>query len=295
MTTVAFIGLGTMGAPMARRLCEAGYAVRVHNRTRATEAQVPEATPCESPRVAAEGADVVITMVSDSPDVREVVLGDSGAVHGMRDGAILVDMSTISPAVTREVSEALAHKGVRMVDAPVSGGSEGAQKGTLTVMAGGDADAVDAVREVLSHVSGSVTHVGPVGSGQVTKAINQVVIAGTYAAVAEGMALGMTAGLDMEQVVAAISGGAAASWVLDNRSGNMVRGDYPLGFRTRLHLKDLRIALEAAREAGLEMPVAEHVARVEEALVERGFGDEDVSNVARVPRESAGLDPRPGP
>lgn len=293
MTTVAFIGLGTMGAPMARRLCQAGYTVRVHNRTRAKEAEVPDATPCESPAVAAEGADVVITMVSDSPDVREVVLGDRGAVHGMRAGAVLVDMSTISPAVTREVSQALAEKGILMVDAPVSGGSEGAQKGSLAVMAGGDAEAVDAVRDVLAHVSGTVTHVGPVGSGQVTKAINQVVIAGTYAAVAEGMTLGLTAGLDMEAVVRAISGGAAASWVLDNRSGNMVRGDYPLGFRTRLHLKDLGIAIEAAREAGLDLPVAEHVATVEQSLVERGHGDEDVSNVARLPRESAGIDPAP--
>lgn len=293
MTTVAFIGLGTMGAPMARRLCAAGYAVRVHNRTRSKEAEVPDATPCESPRAAAEGADVVITMVSDSPDVREVVLGDEGAIHGMRAGATLVDMSTISPAVTREVSAALEAEGLRMVDAPVSGGSEGAQQGTLAVMAGGDAEAVDAVREVLSHVARTVTHVGPVGSGQVTKAINQVVIAGTYAAVAEGMALGLTAGLDMDAVVSAISGGAAASWVLDNRSGNMVRGEYPLGFRTRLHLKDLRIALEAAREAGLDMPVAQHVAEVEERLVERGHGDEDVSNVARVARESAGIDPAP--
>lgn len=177
-----------------------------------------------------------------------------------------------------------------MLDAPVSGGSEGAQQGTLAVMVGGKVEVLERVRPVLEHLAKSVTYVGPSGSGQLVKAINQVVIAGTYAAVAEGMALGLAAKLDMDAVVSAISGGAAGSWVLENRSGNMVRGEYPLGFRTKLHRKDLGIALAAARELGVPLQVAALVEQLETGLVGRGYGDEDVSNIARAVRESAGLD-----
>lgn len=287
---LAFIGLGTMGAPMAQRLVDAGYSVTVHNRTREREMDVIGAKRAPSPRDAAEGQDVVFTMVSDTPDVQAVIIGEDGALHGMSPGSVLIEMSTISPAVTRELSETLAAKGIEMLDAPVSGGSEGAQKGTLAVMVGGKAEVLDRVRAVLAHLAKSVTHVGPSGSGQLVKAINQVVIAGTYAAVAEGMTLGLKAGLEMDAVVAAIAGGAAGSWVLENRSGNMIRGEYPLGFRTRLHHKDLGIALEAARELGVPLPIAELVEGLEADLIERGYGNEDVSNIARAVRKGAGLD-----
>jgi len=286
---LAFIGLGTMGAPMAQRLVDAGYAVTVHNRTRERERQVTGAKRAASPREAATGQDIVFTMVSDTPDVQAVIAGEDGALHGMASGSVLIDMSTISPTVTRELSEALAEKGIEMLDAPVSGGSEGAQKGTLAVMVGGKADVLERVQDVLAHLGKSVTHVGPSGSGQLVKAINQVVIAGTYAAVAEGMTLGLKAGLEMDAVVKAIAGGAAGSWVLENRSGNMVRGEYPLGFRTRLHRKDLGIALAAARELGVPLQVAALVEQLETGLVARGYGEEDVSNIARVVREGAGL------
>lgn len=286
---LAWIGLGTMGAPMAQRLVDAGFRVTVHNRTREREAQVTGAARAASPKGAAEGADVVFTMVSDTPDLRAVVAGEYGVLHGLKPGGILIDMSTVSPAVTRELAGQLAQKGVAMLDAPVSGGSEGAQRGTLAVMVGGEAEVLGKVREVLSHLAKSVTHVGPSGSGQLVKAINQVVIAGTYAAVAEGMTLGLAAGLDMDAVVRAVAGGAAGSWVLENRSGNMIRGEYPLGFRTRLHRKDLGIALEAAGDLGVTMPVADLVAGLEDRLIEQGYGDEDVSNIARAVRESAGL------
>ena len=287
---LAFIGLGTMGAPMAQRLVDAGYEVTVHNRTRERETQVTGAKRAESPQRAAEGCEAVFTMVSDTPDAEAVITGEKGAMYGMNAGSVLIDMSTISPSVTKELAVQLAEKDVEMLDAPVSGGSEGAKNGTLAVMVGGKAEVLERVREPVSHLAKTVTYVGPSGSGQLVKAINQVVIAGTYAAVAEGMALGLAAGLEMDAVVSAISGGAAGSWVLENRSGNMVRGEYPLGFRTRLHRKDLGIALSAARELGVPLPVAALVEQLETGLIKRGYGDEDVSNIARAVRESAGLD-----
>ncbi|HNQ99611.1 MAG TPA: NAD(P)-dependent oxidoreductase [Trueperaceae bacterium] len=288
---IGFIGLGTMGAPMAARLLAAGFEVSVHNRTREREEPLAAlgAKRAASPKSCAQDSDVVFTMVSDTPDVQAVVTGDHGAIEGLAEGSVLVDMSTISPATTRRLAAALAQRGVQMRAAPVSGGSEGARNGTLSIMVGGDAVALERVRPVLEHLGRTITHVGPVGSGQVAKAVNQVIIAGTYAAVAEGMALAMAAGIDTDAALTALGGGAAGSWVLANRARNMLAGDYPLGFRTRLHRKDLGIALASARELGVSMPVAAYVEQVETSLVARGFGDEDVSNVARVVREQAGL------
>ena len=289
---VAFIGMGTMGAPMAANILRAGHAVTVHNRTRHREEIVAEAGAlrADSPAAAAAGADVIVTCVSDTPDVRAILVGADGVIHGARPGSTVVDMSTISPASTREFAALLAEKGVSMIDAPVSGGSEGAQKGTLTIMVGGDPDTVQSVMPVLRAMGKTVTHVGPVGAGQTVKAINQIIIAGTYMSVAEGMVLGLKAGLDMGKVVDALSGGAAASWVLDNRSGNMVENRYPLGFRVRLHRKDLGIALEAARHLGVTLPVAAFVEQLENGLIACGFGDEDISAVARTIRTQSGLD-----
>ena len=289
---VAFIGMGTMGAPMALNLLQAGHGVTVHNRTRDREIPVAEAgaSRAETPAAAAQAAEVVITCVSDTPDVEQVMLGDNGVIHGAQPGAVVVDMSTISPTVTRQIAAALAEKRVAMVDAPVSGGSEGAQKGTLSIMVGGDGADVARVHPVLDAMGKTITHVGPIGAGQITKAINQIIVAGTYWAVAEGMALGMKAGLDMEKVVQAVGNGAAGSWGLTNRSGNMINNDYPLGFRVRLHRKDLVIALEAARELGVTIPMAAFVEQIESGLMAQGFGDEDVSAIARSVRQQSALD-----
>lgn len=289
---IGFVGLGTMGAPMAHRLLQAGYHVTVHNRTREREEPLAAlgAARAASPRAAAEGADVVITIVSDTPDVQAVVLGDTGVALGMKQGSVLVDMSTISPATTRRIATAVSEHGVSMLDAPVSGGSEGAIHGTLSIMVGGDSEALEKARPVLQQLGKTITHVGPSGAGQVAKAVNQTIIAGTYAAVAEGVALAMAANIDMDATLQALGGGAAHSWVLESRAGNMVSGHYPLGFRTRLHRKDLGIALAAARELGVSMPVTAYVEQVETSLVTRGYGDEDVSNIARVVREQSGLD-----
>jgi 3-hydroxyisobutyrate dehydrogenase len=288
---VAFIGMGTMGAPMAHNILKAGFALTVHNRTRERELPLAEAGAARagSPAEAARGADVIISCVSDTPDVEAVVCGEAGVIHGAARGSIVVDMSTISPSATRRIAAALAAQGVQMIDAPVSGGSEGAQKATLSIMIGGEADAVAQVMPIFAAMGRTISHIGPIGSGQVTKAINQIVVAGTYWSVAEGLALGLKAGLDMEKVVTAVGSGAAGSWAMNNRSGNMIRNRYPLGFRVRLHRKDLQIALEVARELGVTLPVASFVEQAETGLMGRGFGDEDVSAIARAVREPSGI------
>lgn len=289
---VAFIGMGTMGAPMALNLLQAGHSVVVHNRNRDRELPVATAGAkrAASPQEAAQEADIIITCVSDGPDVEAVMVGPEGVVHGAKAGAIAIDMSTISPTITRTIAATLKQHQISMLDAPISGGSEGAKNGTLSIMVGGDAADVAAAMPVFQAMGKTITHVGPIGAGQLTKAINQIIIAGTYWGVAEGMAMGLKAGLDMEKVVQAVSGGAAGSWGLTNRSGNMLKNDYPLGFRTRFHRKDLNIALEAARELGVPLPIAAYVEQVETGLIARGYGDEDLSNMARVVREQAGLD-----
>ncbi len=289
---IAFIGMGTMGAPMAKNILKAGFDVTVHNRTREREEPVAAegAKRAESPKAAASGTDIVITCVSDTPDVGNVILGDDGVIHGIGKGALVIDMSTISPTVTKEIAEKLKEKGAAMLDAPVSGGSEGALKGTLSIMVGGEAADLERAMPVLSAMGKTIVHIGPIGAGQTTKAINQILVAGTYWSVAEGMALGLKAGLDMEKVIEAVGGGAAGSWGLTNRGSFMVNNDYPLGFRVKLHRKDLLIALEAARELGVPMPMAAFVEQVENALIVRGYGDEDVSAMARNVREAAGID-----
>jgi 3-hydroxyisobutyrate dehydrogenase len=289
---VAFIGMGTMGAAMALNILKAGHAVTVHNRTREREEPVAAAGArrAASPQAAAQGAEIVVTCVSDTPDLEAVILGANGVIHGAPAGAVVIDMSTVSPSATRRIGAELAKKGIRMLDAPVSGGSEGAQKGTLSIMIGGEAADVEKAMPVLSAMGKNITHVGPAGAGQLTKAINQIIISGTYLSVAEGLSLGLKAGLDMPKVVKAMTGGAADSWVLSYRSGNVIKNEYPLGFRVRLHRKDLGIALEAAKEMGVFLPCSSLVAQIENGLVAQGFGDEDVSAMARVIRKSSGLE-----
>lgn len=289
---IGFIGLGTMGAPMARRLVDAGHRVTVHNRTRAREEPLAAhgARRAAHPAGAAADAELVVTMVSDTPDVEAVVFGENGVASAIPAGALLVDMSTIAPGATRAFAERLAaDAGAAWLDAPVSGGSEGAVHGTLSIMVGGAAADLERARPALSALGATITHVGPTGAGQVAKAMNQVVIAGTYAAVAEGLVLGLKAGIDVEAAMAALAGGAAGSWGLVNRGPNVVRNAYPLGFRVRLHRKDLGIALDAARQLGVPLPLAALVEQWETGLIARGHGDEDVSAIGRVVREQAGL------
>jgi 3-hydroxyisobutyrate dehydrogenase len=291
MVRVGFCGMGTMGAAMAANVARAGFPLTVWNRTpgRAGLPLSLGATEAATPRELAATSDVVVVCVSDSPDVEQVLFGVDGAAEGAAAGTLVIDCSTISPAVTRDLAARLAQQGIAMVDAPVSGGSEGAQKGTLTIMVGGAPDDVERARPVLASMGANITHMGPIGAGQATKAVNQVILCGSYLGVAEGIVLAIKSGLDPEQVVGALSGGAARSWVLENRAGRMIADDYPLGFRIALHLKDLGIALELAREVGASLPVAALASQIEAGLVAKGHGDDDNAALARAIREWSGL------
>jgi 3-hydroxyisobutyrate dehydrogenase len=287
---IAWIGLGTMGEFMAGHLLDAGHELTVHNRTREREGALAArgARRAETPREAAVGAELVCICVSDSPDVEAIVLGPGGVAEGIERGAVVLDCSTIAPAVTRSIAGELAGRGAGAVDAPVSGGSEGARKGQLTAFVGGEDAHVAAARPALEAFCRSITHLGGPGAGQAGKAVNQVLISGTYAALGEGLALGEKEGLPLEELVAALAGGAAGSWILENRSGNVIRGSYPLGFRMELHLKDLKIALAEADRLGLPMEVTRLVAGQAQRLVDAGYGGEDSSSLARVARGELG-------
>ncbi len=292
MERIGFCGLGTMGRHMAGNLRRAGFEVTVWNRTpgRAGDLLASGCREAASPAELAGGVDIVVTCVSDTPDVEAVLFGPDGVASGIAAGGMVVDCSTISPEATRAFAARLAGLGVGWLDAPVSGGSEGAKNGTLTIMVGGAGADLERARPVLAAMGKTITHFGPAGSGQAVKAVNQVVISGVYLAVAEGMVLAMKAGLDPEAVVAALGGGVAGSWILANRSAKMVGNAYPLGFKTSLHLKDLGIALELARQLGVVLPVTGLAAQLEAGLVARGYGDEDMSNLARPIRQLSGME-----
>jgi 3-hydroxyisobutyrate dehydrogenase len=283
---IAWIGLGTMGEFMAGHLLDAGHELTVHNRTREREEALAArgAQRAATPREASAGADLVCLCVSDSPDVEALVLGDDGIAAGVTSGAVVLDCSTIAPAVTRSIAAVLAERGAGAVDAPVSGGSEGARKGQLTAFVGGEDAHVATARPALEAFCKSITHLGGPGSGQAGKAVNQVLISGTYASLGEGLALGEKEGLPLEALVQALGGGAAGSWILENRSANVIGGEYPLGFKMELHLKDLRIALAEGDRLGLPMEVTRLVASQAQRLVDSGHGDEDSSSLARVAR-----------
>jgi 3-hydroxyisobutyrate dehydrogenase len=289
---IGFVGLGTMGAAMAANLRRAGFEVTVWNRTPGRAGELVDLGAREAATPAAVGAasDVVVCSVSDTPDVEAVLFGEDGVAHGLAAGGLVIDCSTISPSATASFAQRLADQGIQLVDAPVSGGSEGARNATLTIFVGGEPAAIERARPVLEALGKTITAFGPPGSGQAVKAVNQVMIAGVYLAVAEGMVLAMRAGLDPEAVVGALGGGVAGSWILANRSGKMINNDYPLGFRTSLHLKDLGIALEMARQLGVVLPVTALAAQLEAGLVAQGRGDEDMSNLARSIRSLSGLE-----
>ena len=289
---ISVLGMGTMGAPMATNLIKAGCEVTVQNRTRSREEPLEKlgAQRAETPAAAAADAEIVLSCVSDTADVERVLLDqDTGAINGLKDGSLVIDCSSISPESTRQFAETFRAKNVGYVDAPVSGGSEVAIKGTLTIMCGGTEEDFLRAEPVLEIIGAKVTRIGPVGCGQIAKVANQVAIAGTFMALAEALTLAYRAGANPERVVEAIGGGVAGSWILNNRSDKMLNDDYPLGFRTRLHRKDLGIALDTARQFNVPVPIASIVATIEDALIAQGYGDEDMSNLARFVREGAGV------
>jgi 2-hydroxy-3-oxopropionate reductase len=291
---VGFIGLGIMGLPMAHNLLEAGYKLVAHNRSRPAvdELAAAGAHAAANPREVAERSQVVVTMLPDSPEVEEVVLGPAGLLEGAREGLIHVDMSTIAPAVAVRVAEALAGAGVRCLDAPVSGGDVGARDGTLSIMAGGDPDTFEQVRPIFGVLGKSAVLCGPSGAGQTVKACNQVLVAVTIAGVSEALTLGAKAGVDPDKVVQVLSGGLARCGVLDNRGQRMVRGDFEPGFRMRLHYKDLNIVRQTSKDYGVPLPVTAIVHELFSIAISKDRGELDHSGLLTVVEELASTEAR---
>jgi 2-hydroxy-3-oxopropionate reductase len=295
---VGVIGLGIMGAPMARNLLRAGFPLVVWNRTASrADALVAEgAQGAGSPREVAERAAITITMLSDSPDVADVYrTPETGVLAGAGPGDVLVDMSTISPRVARELAEEAAARGAAMLDAPVSGGDVGAQEGTLSIMVGGDADALARARPALEALGTRITHAGGSGAGQVVKACNQIVVGLTLEALGEALVLGSKAGVDPRAIVEALAGGLAASRLLEVRGAKLLARDFAPGFKLDLHAKDLAIVLDTARELDVPLPGVALVAELFEAERERGRGEADNSTVVRALEALAGHEIPPVP
>lgn len=276
MVRVGFIGLGVMGKHMATNLVRGGFAVTVWNRTRSKMNDLLKmgAAGAESPKDVAERSDVIITMVSDSPDVEAVVLGESGIIRGARKGQLVIDMSTISPDVTRRIASALAEKGVDMLDAPVSGGEVGAREGTLSIMVGGPRNRFDEAQPILRAMGKRITYMGGSGMGQTAKLCNQVICTLNIQAVCEGLMLGAAAGLDLGDLLDVVTGGAANSWQLSNLGPKMVKRDFAPGFRIKHQLKDIRLALAAAAELKLPLPATGLAQQLFRSAEAEGLGEE---------------------
>ena len=272
---IGFIGLGVMGKPMATNLLKASYPLTVWNRTRSKmkDLVVMGAYGASSPKEVAERSDVVITMVTDSPDVEEVVLGPNGVIHGARPGLILIDMSTISPIVTRKIANELAKKGVKMLDAPVSGGEKGAIEATLSIMVGGPKEVFEECLPIFRVLGKKITYMGSIGMGQTAKLCNQVICALNIQAVCEGLMLGAKAGLDLKRLLEAISAGAASSWMLINLGPKMVERDFKPGFKIRHQQKDIRLALSLASELKLPLPGTALVQQMLRIVEAEGLGE----------------------
>lgn len=274
--SIGFIGLGIMGQGMAHNLLRAGFPLRVWNRTAArTEPLIAAgATAASSPADVAAHSDITLICVSDTPDVEQVVLGEKGVIEGVRPGSLVIDCSTISPSATRTIAARLAGKGAAMLDAPVSGGSEGAANGTLSIMVGGDPADFQRALPVFQAMGKTITHVGPNGSGQMVKLVNQILVVVNMQAVSEALLFAQAGGLDLEKTLAAVTGGAAGSWMLANRGPQVIARDFRPGFTIDLQEKDIRLVLEAADELGLPLLATNLVFQLYRTLQQRGLGHE---------------------
>ncbi|MBI3143694.1 MAG: NAD(P)-dependent oxidoreductase [Pseudogulbenkiania sp.] len=281
---VGYIGLGIMGRPCVLNLLKAGHRVSVWARRRESAEELIQAGArwCDSPAALAADVELVVTNVSDTADVEAVLLGDNGVAQGARPGLVCADMSTISPIGARQIAAQLAEKNIDFLDCPVSGGEVGAINGTLTIMVGGKAEALDKARPALQAMGKTITHIGDSGAGQVAKACNQIAVGVGVAAVAEVMKLARACGVDPAPVREALLGGFAQSRVLDVHGQRMIDDNYAPGFKAKLHLKDMGIVLDTARELGISLPEAERVAGLIGELVERGEGELDSSAIARL-------------
>lgn len=279
MTTraaIGFIGLGIMGHGMAANLLRAGFPLTIWNRTRSRmdELMAAGARAGESPADVARHSEIIITCVSDTPDVRAVILGDAGVIHGARAGSLIIDMSTISPQATREIAAALAEADLHMLDAPISGGSEGAVNGTLSIMVGGEAAQVERARPAFEVMGKTVTHVGEIGAGQTVKIVNQILVVGNMLAASEAMLMAQAGGLDLRKALQAVEAGAAGSWMLSNRAPQVFARDFRPGFTIDLQQKDLRLALEAAEQLGVPLLATSLIHQLYKTLQLQGFGGE---------------------
>jgi len=291
---IGFIGLGIMGRPMAKNLLKAGYELVVHNRSREPVRELVAAGAEEafSPKEIAQRSQVMITMLPDSPDVELVALGPDGLIEGVSEGDIYVDMSTIAPSVAIKVAEAMAEKGVRCLDAPVSGGDVGAINGTLSIMVGGDEETFDEVRPIFEALGKTITLCGPNGAGQTVKACNQIQVALNIVGMAEALVLGTKAGVDPAIIVQVLSGGYAQSRVMDVRGPRVIRGDFQPGFKSRLHFKDLNIIMKTGNDYGVPLPVTSLVHELFAAMLATGRGDLDHTGIITVLEDLAGVQAR---
>ncbi len=288
---VGYIGLGLMGKSIARNIMKAGFTVVVHNRSRGAvvELVAEGAIEAHSAKEVAEQVDIVFTNLPDSPDVEYVALGEDGIIAGAHPGLIFVDNSTIKPASARYIAVELAKRGVRSLDAPVSGGDIGARDGTLTIMVGGPEDALEEVRPVFEAMGKSITHVGEAGAGQIAKGANQIMVAAQMVAMAELLIFAQKAGADPKKVVQAIRGGAAQCWTLDVKPPRLFAGNRNPGFKARMQAKDIQIVLETAREYGIPLPSAAVDAQLYTAMLQLGLQDADNSAVVAIIEKLAGV------
>ena len=291
MLRVGYIGLGLMGKSIARNILKAGFPVVVHNRSRAAvdELVAEGATAANSPKEVAEQVDVVFTNLPDSPDVEKVALGENGILAGGLSGLIVVDNSTIKPASARLVAEKLKEKGIFSLDAPVSGGDIGAKNGTLTIMVGGDAEALEKVMPVLQAMGKTITHVGDAGAGQVAKAANQIMVAAQMVAMGELLVFSKKAGVDPRKVVDAIKAGAAQCWALDIKPPRLFDGNRNPGFKSYMQLKDMNIVLDTAKEYGVPVTSTEENTKFYQMMIDMGMGELDNSAVVGVIEKLAGI------
>jgi 2-hydroxy-3-oxopropionate reductase len=296
---VGFIGLGIMGSGMTHNLLRASVDLTVYNRSpeRMQPLANAGAATTASPAELAAATDVVFLCVSDTPDVEQVLLGDDGVLQGARSGSLVVDMSTISPAATRRLAERLGEEGVAMIDAPVSGGSEGAAKGTLSIMVGGEEAHVERARPYLEAMGSTITHLGPIGSGQSCKLVNQILVVVNMLAASEALVFAEASGLDLDRTLEAVVGGAAGSWMLANRGPQAIRRDWQPGFTIDLQQKDLRLVLESADEIGAPVLATSAIFQLYRTLQREGLGAEGNHALIKALEHLSGItvgEPRPG-
>jgi len=284
--------VGFMGRGMARNVLKAGFPLRVWNRTasRMDELAAEGAGPASSPGDLAFHSDIIITCVSDTPDVEQVLLGEGGVIHGARPGSLVIDMSTISPQATQRIAAHLAERHIHMLDAPVSGGSEGAARGTLSIMVGGDVTQFERALPVFQAMGTTITHLGPIGAGQTTKLVNQILVVGHALAMSEALLFAQAGGVDLRKALEAVSGGAAGSWMLSNRGPQILARDWRPGFTIDLQQKDLRLVLQEADRLGVPLPGTALIHQLYRTLQARGLGHEGNHALIKALENLAGIE-----